>query len=306
MVALGLTVALMSTGVRPLDIWIDTDPSMGLLFRDVDDGLALLQAFRTKHLKIRGISVSYGNAGLKPVLSIARNLVSRYARNTGVDLSMVYPGAESAKDQGKATAASHALIQALELRSLVYLGLAPLTNLATVLQLRPDLSGRLEKVLFVGGRSPGQRYFFGRSRYEFHDANFEKDPAAAQKVLESQVALELVPIELSSTIQLTRPHLQEVASTCVDGTRLLWETGLWSFLWEKVVGLKGGPAFDSIAVLAASHPDVFVIEERRAEIKQGQLLAKRSGGGRGVKFYTGTHVDAAELSVRLMCGLESF
>lgn len=91
-------------------IWIDTDPSMGLVFRDVDDALALLQALRSPGLEIVGVSVSYGNAPMAACLKICRNLIRRYGAWGKVGLSQVYAGAKKAgMAQGK-SAADEALI----------------------------------------------------------------------------------------------------------------------------------------------------------------------------------------------------
>ena len=62
----------------PIPVWIDTDPAVGEPDRDVDDGLALLQAFRSPELEIRGVSVVFGNAELARGLPIARRLVRDY------------------------------------------------------------------------------------------------------------------------------------------------------------------------------------------------------------------------------------
>lgn len=282
------------------NVWIDTDPSIGLPFRDVDDGLALLQAFRTPNFRIKGISTSYGNASLKSVTSIAHNLVQRYGADKSVDVSMVHTGADSPKHFTAPTPASLALAKALEAGPLIYLALAPLTNLAALLSLRPDLAHRLERVIFVGGRTLGQRFFFGRCLYEFHDANFEKDIPATQFILYQNLPLELVPIELSATIQLTRNDLKKVALTCLDSSTFLKETWLWSFLWEKIVGLSGGPAFDSVATLAASNPEYFTHEQRYASILNNQLIANQDDSGSPVKFYTSARTDAVKCLVELM------
>ena len=59
-----LVAALASAGAAPapVPVWIDTDPAIGESDRDVDDGLALIQAFHSPELDIRGVSVVFGNA----------------------------------------------------------------------------------------------------------------------------------------------------------------------------------------------------------------------------------------------------
>ncbi|MCI0390199.1 MAG: hypothetical protein MOB07_15725, partial [Acidobacteria bacterium] len=41
-------------------VWIDTDPSVAPGGHEVDDGFALIQAFHSPELEIRGVSVVFG------------------------------------------------------------------------------------------------------------------------------------------------------------------------------------------------------------------------------------------------------
>ena len=59
-------------------VWIDTDPSIGPPWREVDDAFALLLAFRSPELKIVGISSTYGNAGVQRTTSVANDLAQRF------------------------------------------------------------------------------------------------------------------------------------------------------------------------------------------------------------------------------------
>src|SRR5438046_2449945 len=123
--AMTLTVA----GAAPIPVWIDTDPAIGEPERDVDDGLALVQAFHSPELQIRGVSVVFGNAPLDRGFPIAQRLVSRY----GPPRLKVFRGAANAIDLSKETDASRALAAALRAGPLAILALGPVTNVATVL-----------------------------------------------------------------------------------------------------------------------------------------------------------------------------
>src|SRR5678809_17905 len=73
-----IATALAVVDAAPIPVWIDTDPAIGEPERDVDDGLALVQAFHSPELVIRGVSVVFGNAELDRGLPIARRLVSEF------------------------------------------------------------------------------------------------------------------------------------------------------------------------------------------------------------------------------------
>ena len=82
------------------DVWIDTDPSIGLAFHEADDGFALVQAFHSPEIRIRGISTTYGNAGLWTTTRIAREMVIRFGGPAKLIEPHVHFGAASARDIG--------------------------------------------------------------------------------------------------------------------------------------------------------------------------------------------------------------
>jgi inosine-uridine nucleoside N-ribohydrolase len=69
---------LAATIVSAKPVWIDTDPSVqqeGV--HEVDDGFALVQAFRSPELQIRGVSVVFGNAPLDQAFPSAQEIMKR-------------------------------------------------------------------------------------------------------------------------------------------------------------------------------------------------------------------------------------
>ncbi len=250
------------------EVWIDTDPSIGVPLHEADDGFALIQAFHSPELRVRGISTTYGNAGLATTTRIAREMAARFGGPAGVDDAHVHPGAASARDLGKPTAATEALRAALAERPLTYLALAPLTNLATVLTLHPEVARRIERVIFVGGRSPGVRFRAGRwNPYEFTDGNFHKDHAAAAILLALGPPLTLVPVELALQWPLLPGELARIGREGGPAGRYLADKArLWMRLWQLGFGVAGGIVFDCFAVLAASHPHLLEGERRYAAI----------------------------------------
>ena len=246
------------------DVWIDTDPSIGVPFHEADDGFALIQAFHSPELRIRGISTSHGNAGLATTTRIAREMAGRFGGPAGVTEAAVFAGAASARELGKPTAATDALRAALEERPLTYLALAPLTNLATLLTLHPEAAERIERVIFVGGRSPGVRFRAGRwNPYEFTDGNFHKDHASAAVLLAARVPLTLAPVELTLKRLLTPGDLERIGREGgAAGRYLATRARLWMRLWRLCFGVQGGVVFDCFAILAATHPHLLESERR--------------------------------------------
>ncbi len=195
-------------------VWVDTDAACGESFtHDVDDCLALLQAFNSPELEIVGIGTVSGNGDRDTASLIARNLVrkSGCARFSRLCPSMVYSGARSLDNGFVWTPAAEALHAILVRRRATILALGPLTNVATLLVHHPDLRQRIVAIVAVAGRRPGQRFQPTSSRpFTLADRNFEADPVSFDVVLRSGVPLTLTSYEVASKIMLDERDLDRL------------------------------------------------------------------------------------------------
>lgn len=263
--ALAITIGRIQASPAPTPVWIDTDPAIGEPERDVDDGLALVQAFRSPELDLRGISVVFGNAELARGLPIARRLVKNY----GPPGLRVFKGAAAASDLQEETEASRALAAALHTGPLTILALGPATNVATVLSKHPDLAARVVRVVAVAGRRPGLRFTTGTINPAGHrDFNFELDPTAFQVLLDSHVELVLAPFEIASKVWLDDADLDRLASSSSAAARALAPPArAWRSLWTRLFGVSGFNPFDTLAVAYAISPEGFACEPLGARIE---------------------------------------
>jgi inosine-uridine nucleoside N-ribohydrolase len=228
-----------------LPVWIDTDPSVAPAGHEVDDGLALVQAFHSPELDIRGVSVVFGNTELSKAIPIAEGIVSHF----GPQGLQVYAGASSANQLGEETPASHALADALSNGELTILALGPVTNIATVLKNHPELVRRIREVVAVAGRRPDQHFRVSRKQKQpFGDFNFELDPQGFQALLDSGVEIVLIPWEVSSKVWLRKSDLKLLAEGN-EATGWLWGPSQdWLHLWQEKFGTNGFIPSDTLAV----------------------------------------------------------
>lgn len=306
------TILLFWWLVRSIDaattVWIDTDPSIGAPWREVDDAYALVLAFHSPEIRIAGISSTYGNAGVKRTTAVTRNLVRRFGTTAAVTEHDVYPGAATAKSRGTSTAATVALAHALQKESLTYVALGPLTNLATFLQLHPRLATRIERVIFIGGRTPGQALAFGKDgALQIHDANVFKDPEAARVVVSANIPILLAAPEISGRLLLTRSDARQLAGSGGAGAFLQRNSRVWLWFWTAIIRNPGGPLFDSLAVVAAVQPELAPTERRYAAvISTGELSAARErfAKARPVRFCTAVTTRAHSFAIARLRGEE--
>ena len=263
---LSLLLALASASARAqtkIPVWIDTDPSVERGGHEVDDGFALVEAFHSPELQIQGVSIVFGNAPLPKAWEIGKEIVERFGPN-GLK---VYRGAAGSEDLGKPTDASEALARALSHGPLNILALGPATNVATALQLHPELTKNVVQIIAVAGRRSGQRFVVSPNQaHPFRDFNFELDPAAFQVLLEANVPIVLAPWEISSKVWLTGDDLQKLQQGPASVQYLLPPAMDWLAWWKENIGVDGFNPFDTLAVGYLLAPTRMACEVTNAEI----------------------------------------
>jgi inosine-uridine nucleoside N-ribohydrolase len=255
--------AAQAQAAAAVPIWIDTDPAVGVADRDVDDGFALLQAFHSPELALRGVSVVFGNAPLVQAWPIGLRIVGGFGPR-GV---RAYRGAAKAADLGTENPATRALAAALKREPLVILVLGPATNVATVIRNQPALRARIVRIVAVAGRRPGQRFTTGTTNPRGHrDFNFEEDPEAFRVLLASGVPLTLAPFEISSKVWLKTPELDAVARGDAKSAWIVAPARRWLALWTRTFGVDGFNPFDTLAVARITSPSQLTCERLPARI----------------------------------------
>jgi inosine-uridine nucleoside N-ribohydrolase len=272
-------------------VWIDTDVSIGSPIREVDDAYALILAFHSPEIRIAGLSTSYGNAPLESTTRIARDLARRFGARANLKPEQVVAGAKSPADLGRQTGASESLARILEKNSVTYIALGPLTNLATFLQLHPKLAPRIERVIFLGGQTPGTTLALGSNpSFRIHDANVFKDPIAAERLLRSSVPLVLTPVLMSAELTLDENDLRALHDhPGTAGEFLASQSKVWLWFWTHIPKAKGAPIFDALSVLIAARPDLVTLRRGWARIDETHDLrvsSDRISKARAVRFCT--------------------
>lgn len=295
MVAVALVCA--TAAHAQTEVWLDVDVAAGLPNRDVDDALALIQAFNSPELKIRGISAVFGNVPLEDGLPIAREVVEKFGPG-GLE---VHAGAASADQLGQENDAVRALAVALNEKPLTILALGPVTNMATLVQKHPDLHTKIECIVIVAARRPGQKFTYPTANGQsFRDFNFESDPEAMKVLLETNIELVFAPWEVSSHVWITPDDLARNATYGGAGIWIEEKSTAWAQMWIDRFKTVGFNPFDTLAVGWVTHPKLIEtmavtvwIEEGPDDTKpadQAQpkpkpyLLVKEGGEGRKATY----------------------
>lgn len=267
-IGVGVLTMVVPVFAEPIDVWLDVDPAIGMIEKDVDDGLAMIQAFHSPELTVHGISVVFGNSPLEWGIGLAEEVTTRF----GAPELSVYPGAASAGDFGNETPAIAAMVSALEQRPMTILALGPLTNIGTLLKNHPEVHDRIPQIVMVAARRPEQVFRpLPKSENVFPDFNFESDPASMQAILDSEVPIVYAPWEVSSHLWITNDDLDALRATGGSGEYIAKKSGSWIRMWKRMFETEGFNPFDTLAVAWLTHPDLI----ERAEV--GTWIDLREG-----------------------------
>jgi purine nucleosidase len=194
-------------------VWIDTD--MGF-----DDLTAVLTVLHTPPWRVEGMSLVAGNAPIEVVTDNALRAAALFGWRFPIHVGSARPlagelvtaqnilGADAMASAGRslpparAALASNAAVAALAehlaaaAEPQTVLALGPLTNLARVLQLRPELAARIGRLLWMGGSAgPGNH----TAAAEFNAA---VDPEAINVVLDAGVRLDMVGLDACRQVRV--------------------------------------------------------------------------------------------------------
>ncbi len=236
---------------------MDVDPAVMRGGHEPDDGLALLQAFHSEELELRGVSVVFGNSPLETGYPIAQEIARRF----GPDGLLVFRGASNGEELGVETDASRALAEALSREELTVLALGPVTNVATVLVNHPELAGQIRRIVAVAGRRPGQKFVLGTGGTPLMDFNFELDPGGFRILLGSGVPMVLAPFEISSKTPLTEEDIERFAGVPEIADFYLEPLRDYLKWYENRFGLRAIFPFDTLAVAYLTSPDWIQCDE---------------------------------------------
>ncbi|HEY9121259.1 MAG TPA: nucleoside hydrolase, partial [Marinobacter sp.] len=251
----------------PGRIWVDTDAACGQGPRvDPDDCLALWYLMRRTDVAITGVSTVFGNASLEATDAVTRELVARLQPQQGA--VPVYRGADAPLPEmsDRDTEAERALVETLATEELTIVALGPLTNIAAVLQARPDLSNRIQKIIAVMGRRPGHIFHPAEGSGEgtllghgpvFRDFNVAQDPGALRVVLAQEIPLVLVPYEAAREVEIDEQALAGIASNGDEGRWVAERARSWLEYWQTDIGRDGFYPFDLMAAMFVAEPKQF-------------------------------------------------
>lgn len=260
-------------------IIIDTDPGQ-------DDAIAILTALGSPdELEILGITTVGGNVPLELTTKNALIMVELAGRaevpvvaghlgpkgrplvtaeyvhgETGID-GANRPDPTLAPRPGFAV---DFIIEQLEANDAVTLcPLGPLTNVADVLEQRPDLADKVEQIVLMGGG-----HFEGGNVTPVAEFNIFVDPPAAATVFTSGIDIVMMPLDVTHR---ARTSPARIAAFRDQGTPATTSAANMLSFAERFdierYGTAGGPLHDPCVIAYLIEPDIFTGRRCNVEIE---------------------------------------
>jgi len=146
--------------------------------------------------------------------------------------------------------------------------LGPLTNIAQAFLQAPDVVGRVQQIVLMGGA-----YFEVGNITPAAEFNIYVDPEAAEIVFESGVPLVVMPLDVTHKVLTTRARVEAFRGLGSEVGRVAAE---WADFFERFdmekYGSEGGPLHDPTVVAYLIRPDLFKGRHINVEIETGSEL----------------------------------
>ncbi len=249
-----------------IKIFIDTD--MGL---DVDDAVALTLAAYSPEVHLHGVSTIFGDT-----VTRARCVMELLEMVMGVPLGFpVAPGSPEPLCRARDTfwdgydhkqilrglsggepcplSGDDLLIETVNSHpgEVVVLGIGPLTNIAKAFVKDPSVVTRIKRLVIMGGVFPGEDPGLPEVEY-----NIGSDPEAAKTVLSADCDILLIPLNVTTKVELTPVHLQQLRSSRNPAGDIL--ASMAEYWWE-LKKTSSSPMHDPLAVAAVFQPELLQV-----------------------------------------------
>ena len=272
----------------PRKIIIDTDPGQ-------DDAVAILLALASpEEIEVLGITAVAGNVPLSLTQKNAR-IVCELANRpdipvfAGCDAPLVQPLVTAEHVHGKTGLDGPVLadpamplqdrhgvdfiidtLRAQPPGTVTLCPIGPLTNIATAFRRAPDVVGRVQEIVLMGGA-----YFQVGNVTPAAEFNIYVDPEAAEIVFKSGAPVTVMPLDVTHKALTTAPH---VAGFRAMGTEVGRMVAAWTDFFERFdkekYGSAGAPLHDPCVIAWLIRPELFSGRHINVEIETSSALTR--------------------------------
>jgi inosine-uridine nucleoside N-ribohydrolase len=258
----------------PTPVIIDCDPGH-------DDAMALLLAVASPELELSAVTTVAGNQTLEKVTANAIRVLDVAGAHAvpvaaGADRALIHPARAAGEVHGETgldgpdlpgpsrePERRHAIdliAEKLRQRPHTLIPVGPLTNLALLLAVHPELKARIERIVVMGGA-----YGLGNvsAAAEF---NIWADPEAAHRVFTSGLDITMVGLDVTHRAMLSAARAEALRATGRAGGVVADLHAFYRRFHLDVYGHDDTPVHDALAVASVIDSDLLITEALPVEI----------------------------------------
>ena len=242
----------------------DCDNTMGINYRDIDDGLTLLYLYKNPHVDLLGVSLTFGNDILEKVIESTKVLVSKF----NIDIP-VYFGNKNEESFLENSAAKFLVEETKKHpNEITILATESLKNIADAYLLDNKVFERIKNIVIMGGITEpliiNEKVMNELNLSVAHNSSFEvlsnvKSPVilTGNTCLESKLFLD----EVKGIISSFKGYSVELYEECKQ----------WIEYHSKDYNIDYIIIWDLLTAIYVTNPKIFKDEEHFVEINRGYL-----------------------------------
>ena len=242
----------------------DCDCTYGVKGCDVDDGMALMYLLTDQDTQLLGITTTYGNSREEIVYKALTGLLKNLGRS---DIPVIRGG----RSDGEYTSAASGFIVSMSKEyegQLSLLGTGSTTNIGGAYFKDPEVFGRFEKMVFMGGITEPLVF----AKRMMNELNFSCDPRATEAMLTHGNNVSVITGNNCLKVLFTREDYERR----FDGTLPIVKfiratTDYWFDDNDDVYGIRGFYNWDITAAAYLLHPELFEDVHVRCRITEKSL-----------------------------------
>ena len=205
-----------------------------------------------------GLDVPLAMGRVKPLVADAI-IAPTVHGNSGLDGPALPEPKNKPVEQDACTLMAQILQQSEEPVALVPTG--PLTNIATLLLLYPELKPKIKHIYLMGG---GIQFGNWTPTAEF---NILVDPEAADIVFRSGVPITMAGLDVTERALVFPEDFERIRALGNPVAKVVAEWLDFFYGFHRSIGYPGAPVHDAVAVAALVRPEILTMQEMYVEIE---------------------------------------
>lgn len=257
-----------------IQVIYDCDNTMGLPFKEVDDGLTLLYLLGRPDIELIGVTTTFGNGTAQQSYDQTRKLLAQAGRPgipvlLGADRRFA-PPTEAASFLAE-TAAAHP-------GDIDILATGPLGNLRGAAELDPQFFSHVHQIACMGGYTAPLRI----GKKNIAELNLSVDPEASYQAFNADCPLTLMNAHVCLQAPLNKA---EIAAFTFWPPRMRRILRWWLFAFGTFCGVSEFYLWDLLPAVYLSYPDLFAqqrvhIHSSVQDLENGSLIVEDGGDER--------------------------